>query len=131
MKKLNAFIAVGLLGILLAIGFEQYGHAQLVSSTVRALTLPFAVTRDNITTASVNLPFGFTSSAVMFRAGTANTAEVVIDWTGGTAVCTAVNTAGGDRYAVGEKIIKENLHINSVSVIACSGTQTLRVTAWQ
>lgn len=105
--------------------------AQLTSPTVRAQIVPFSVERDNITTASVNLAFGFTASTVAIEANATNTAVIAIDWVGGTAVCPAINTAGDARFPIGRIIMKDRADIASISVIACSGTQSVNVTAWQ
>ncbi len=105
--------------------------AQPMSPTVRAQVVPFSVERDNITTASVNLVFGFTASTVAIEANATNTAVIAIDWVGGTAVCPAINTAGDARFPIGRIIMKDRADIASVSVIACSGTQSVNVTAWQ
>jgi hypothetical protein len=108
------------------------------TSTGRAFIVPdyagtgFAtVKRDNITTASVNFSFGFTSKKVALEFPLTNTDEICIDWTGGTAVCPAANTAGDDRFAPGDSIILDEYAVTSVSVIAASGTQTVYIRAWQ
>ncbi len=105
--------------------------AQPMSPTVRAQVVPFSVERDNITTASVNLDFNFTASAIAIEAVATNTAVIAVDLVGGTAVCPAVNTAGDMRMPIGRIIMKENADVASISVIACSGTQGVNVTAWQ
>lgn len=90
----------------------------------------FAVKRDNIAAASVNLAFGFTSKKVALEFPLTNTDEVCLDWTGSTAVCPAANTAGDDRFAPGDTIILDDYAVTSLSVIAASGTQTVYVRAW-
>lgn len=90
----------------------------------------FAVQRDNLTTASVNFPFGFTSKKVMVRASIANTADVCLDWLGGTAVCPAANTAGDARLLPGMAVILDDYAQTSLSLIAESGTQSVNITAW-
>ncbi len=132
MKKIIGFGLISLLGVFLVIGLEkQFSHAQLVSPTARAVVVPFSVERDNIAASSVNLDFGFTAKTVAIEAGTTNTAVIAIDWVGGTAVCPAINTAGDARFPVGRIIMKDDANIRSISVIACSGTQSVNVTAWQ
>ena len=89
------------------------------------------VKRDNITTSSVNFSFGFTSKKVSLEFPLTNTDEVCIDWTGGTAVCPAANTAGDDRFLPGDSILLDEYAVTSLSVIAASGTQTVYIRAWQ
>jgi hypothetical protein len=91
----------------------------------------YAIKRNNITTASVNLPFGFTSKKVSIQMDSGNTDEVCIDWLGGTAVCAAANTAGDDRVTAGSTVILDSYGVTSISVIAASGTQIVYVRAWQ
>lgn len=90
----------------------------------------YANDRANITTSSVNLAFGFTSRKVKVIANPNNTADVCIDWLGGTAVCPAANTAGDDRLKAGTALIIDDYAVTSLSVIAESGTQEVQVTAW-
>ncbi len=108
------------------------------TSTGRAFIVPeyagtgFAtVKRTDIAAASVNLSFGFTSKKVALEFPLTNTDEVCVDWTGGTAVCPAANTAGDDRFAPGDSILLDEYAVTSVSVIAASGTQTVYIRAWQ
>lgn len=108
------------------------------TSTGRAFIVPdyagtgFAtVKRDNIAAASVNLSFGFTSKKVALEFPLTNTDEVCVDWTGGTAVCPAANTAGDDRFAPGDSILLDEYAVTSLSVIAASGTQTVYIRAWE
>lgn len=96
-----------------------------------ALTSFFAIKRDNIAAVSVNLAFGFSSSKVSIQTPGANTAEVCVDWLGGTAVCPAANTAGDDRIAAGTLLLFDEFNTTSISVIASSGTQTIFVRAWK
>ena len=91
----------------------------------------FSVTRADITTASVNLAFGFTSKKVLVQASLNNTDDVCVDWLGGTAVCPAANTAGDARLIPGETIILDDYAQTSIGVIAASGTQQVKVTGWQ
>ena len=91
----------------------------------------FAVTRADITTASVNLAFAFTSKKVSVQASINNTDDLCIDWLGATAVCAAANTAGDARLIAGQTIILDDYAVASLSVIAASGTQRVSVTAWQ
>lgn len=90
----------------------------------------YANDRANITTSSVNLAFGFTSRKVKVIASPNNTADVCIDWLGGTAVCPAANTAGDDRLKAGTAIILDDYAVTSLSVIADTGTQQVQVAAW-
>lgn len=90
----------------------------------------FAVNRTNITTASVNLAFGFTSRKVMISTPLTNTAVVCIDWLGATAVCPAADTAGDGSLAPGTSLIIDDYAVTSLSVIAAAATQTVNVTAW-
>lgn len=90
----------------------------------------YANDRANITTASVNLAFGFTSRKIKVIASSANTADICIDWLGGTAVCPAANTAGDDRLKAGTSLIIDDYAVTSLSVIAESGTQEVQVAAW-
>lgn len=91
----------------------------------------YAIKRDNIAAASVNLSFGFTSKKVALEFPITNTDEVCLNWTGGTAVCPAANTAGDDRFAPGDVILLDEYAVTSVSVIAASGTQTVYIRAWE
>lgn len=91
----------------------------------------YAIKRVNITTASVNLAFGFTAKKVFIQMASANDDEVCIDWDGGTAVCPAANTAGNDRMVAGDGVILDDFIGTSISVIAASGTQTIYVRAWR
>ena len=91
----------------------------------------FSVTRTNITTASVNLAFGFTSDKALVEADVDNTANVCLDWNGTTAVCPALDTAGDQLLEPGTRIVLDDFQATSISVIAASGTQTFSVTAWQ
>lgn len=91
----------------------------------------YSIVRDNITTSSVNLAFGFTSKKVSIQASINNTDEVCLDWLGATAVCPAANTAGDARLIPGQTMILDDYAQTSLSVIAASGTQRVNVTAWQ
>lgn len=90
----------------------------------------YSIVRDNITTSSVNLAFGFTSKKVAIQASINNTDEICLDWLGGTAVCPAANTAGDARLIPGQTMILDDYAQTSISVIAGSGTQRVNVTAW-
>ena len=90
----------------------------------------FAVKRADITTSSVNLAFGFTSRRVVIETDPANTAELCVDWKGGTAVCPAANTSGDDTIRAGSIILFDDFGVSSVSVIAASGTLTIYVRAY-
>lgn len=90
----------------------------------------FAVKRDNITTSSVNLAYGFTSKKIGISASPTNTDEICVSWIGGTAVCPAANTSGNDRLTPGQTMILDDYAQTSISVIAASGTQTVFIDAW-
>jgi len=90
----------------------------------------FSVDRANITTSSVNLAFGFTSKKIAVRSSVNNTADLCIDWIGGTAVCPAANTAGDGRLHPGDTYILDDYAQTSLSIIAESGTQTVNIDAW-
>lgn len=90
----------------------------------------YAIKRANITTASVNLAYGFTSKKIALDVPVTNTDDVCVSYTGGTATCPAANTAGGDRLAPGSSILLDDFAQTSISVIAASGTQTINVRAW-
>ena len=91
----------------------------------------YAVKRTDIGATSVNLAFGFTSKKVVVEVPASNTDEVVIDWTGGTAVVPAANTPGDDRIAPGRTITLDDYAVSSISVVAVSGTQSIYVRAWR
>lgn len=118
-----ASFAIDLLG-------PESAKAQPQSPTMQ-VQADFHIERDNITTVSVNIPFGLTASIVEIRMGTGNTADIAIDYQGGTAVCPAANTAGNQKNSVGLQRILDDVSYASISVIACSGTQTFQVSAWQ
>jgi hypothetical protein len=90
----------------------------------------FSVKRDNITTSSVNLAYGFTSKKIAISSSVNNTDELCVSWTGGTAVCPAANTSGNDRLVPGQTMILDDFAQTSISVIANSGTQTVFIDAW-
>jgi hypothetical protein len=90
----------------------------------------FAIKDTAITTASQNFAFGFTSEKVAIVADQTNTAELCVDWLGGTAVCPATDVAGDDRLAAGEIIFIDDYAQTSIAVIAASGTQTVFIRAW-
>jgi len=94
------------------------------------LASTYSIKRVNITTASVNLAFGFTSKTIQIETGQSNDAEIAIDYLGGTAVAPAANTAGNDLVDAG-RIITLDVATTSISVIAVSGTQTIYVRAWR
>ena len=94
------------------------------------LASTYFIKRTNITTASVNLAFGFTSKTIMIETGQSNDAEIAISYLGGTAVAPAANTAGNDLVDAG-RIITLDVATTSISVIAVSGTQTIYVRAWR
>ena len=90
----------------------------------------FAVNRANITTSSVNLAYAFTSKKIAIRAAITNTADVCVDWLGGTAVCPAANTSGDARLKPGDAFVLDDYAQTSIAVIADSGTQEVTVQAW-
>lgn len=90
----------------------------------------YSIQRVNITTGSVNLPFGFLSKKVLVRAASTNTDDLCLDWLGGTAVCPAANTAGNTRLLPGLAILLDDFAVTSLSIIAASGTQQVNITAW-
>jgi len=90
----------------------------------------YSIKRDNITTSSVNLAYGFTSRKISIEVPLTNTDEVCVDWLGSTAVCPAANTAGDGRLAPGSAILIDDYAGTSISVIAASGTQVVFVRAW-
>jgi hypothetical protein len=93
-------------------------------------TSSFNINRANITTASVNLAFGFTSRKILITTPVGNTDSICIDYQGGTAACPAANTAGNGILIAGTSLIIDDIALASVSVIAASGTQTFSVSAW-
>jgi len=90
----------------------------------------FNILRADIAAVSANLAFGFTSRKILVSALAANTANVCIDWLGGTAVCPAANTAGDGVLTAGTSILLDDYAVTSISVIAASGTQSFSVSAW-
>lgn len=96
----------------------------------RSGTSVYAIKKENLTTASSNLAFGFTSKKIAIRTSAANTDEVCIDYSGGTAACPAANTAGNARIPAGFFIVLDDMALTSISAIAASGTQTLSISAW-
>lgn len=93
-------------------------------------TNAYSITRNNITTSSVNLAFGFTSRKVSIIAAITNTDDVCLNWLGGTAACPAANTAGSLRLKPGTAYLLDDYAQTSLSVIANSGTQEITVNAW-
>lgn len=90
----------------------------------------FSIDRDNITTASVNIAFGFTSNKVEIRAATGNAGDICVDWAGGTAACPAANTAGDYRLEAGQILLLDSAAYTSVSIIASTGTNVVNISAW-
>lgn len=90
----------------------------------------YAIKSENLTTASQNFAFGFTSKKIAIRSPLTNTDEICINFLGGTAVCPAANTAGNSRMQPGGSIILDDFAVTSLSFIAASGTQTVFVNAW-
>ncbi len=92
----------------------------------------YAIKRTDIgTVTSVNLPFGFTSKKVIVETPPTNTAEIVVDWIGGTAVVPAANTAGDDRIAAGRIVLLDNYAVSSLSIISVANSQTVYVRAFK
>ncbi len=92
----------------------------------------YAIKRTDIgTVTSVNLPFGFTSKKVIVETPSTNTAEIVVDWIGGTAVVPAANTAGDDRIAAGRIVLLDNYAVSSLSIISVANSQTVYVRAFK
>lgn len=91
----------------------------------------YSVKRANIAASSINVSFGFKAKKIAVFTPTANTDEICIDWTGGTAVCPAANTAGDDRIPAATSVILDEYGVTSISVIAASGTQTIYIRAWE
>ena len=105
--------------------------AVLLSSAPVIAIDAYSVKRTDITTTSVNIDWSFTPLAVMVTNDDGNTAEICINWTGGTASCPASDTAGSDRLPVGATVIApDHYSPGSISIIAASGTQTVYVRAW-
>lgn len=90
----------------------------------------FSIKRDNITTASVNIAFGFTSEKIQIISDPANLNEICIDWEGATAICPAANTAGDMRMLPGESLFIDDYATGTISIIADVGTQTVFIRAW-
>ena len=91
----------------------------------------YAVKRTDIGASSVNIPFGFVPTVVQIQAASTNADEVCIDWSGGTAVCPAADTAGDDALEAGSTITIDGFGTRSISVIAASGTLTVYVRGWR
>lgn len=91
----------------------------------------FAITRNDITTTSVNLAFGLTSDKILIETPSGNTANVCVNYNGEVAACPAANTAGDHSIAPGTRIVLDDFQGTSVSVVAASGTQTVTIVAWQ
>ncbi len=125
----SASIVAALKGLLK----QLQGTAAIVTKVdVEPSTLAstYFIKRTNITTASVNLAFGFTSKTIMIETGQSNDAEIAVSYLGGTAVAPAANTAGNDLIDAG-RIVTLDIAVTSISVIAVSGTQTIYVRAWR
>ncbi len=92
----------------------------------------YAIKRTDITTSSTAISFYPTNaSTIMVYADSGNTADVCIDWAGGTAACPAADTAGNQRLAAGQSFTLDmrGARLNKISAIAESGTQTFSVLA--
>ena len=98
--------------------------------TMDCVTKPFSIKLDNIGTTSINVPFGFVSRVVVIETDPGNSDEIAIDWFGGTAEVPAENTEGNELQ-LGGRINIQNFITSSISVIAVSGIQTVRVRAYK
>lgn len=124
---------VSLISLTKGIIKQLQGTAAIVTKVdVEPSTLAstYFIKRTNITTASVNLAFGFTSKTIQIETGQSNDAEIAVSYLGGTAVAPAANTAGNDLVDAG-RIITLDVATTSISVIAVGGTQTIYVRAWR
>lgn len=90
----------------------------------------FAILDTGIAAASQNFAFGFSSRKVIVEAPSTNTANICVDWLGGTAVCPAADTAGDDVMTPGTAITLDFYEQTSVSAIAASGTQSVNIRAF-
>ncbi len=95
-----------------------------------------SVERTDITTVSVNLVFNIpinlkTSVKILIETPSSNSDDVCVDWRGTTAVCPAANTFGDQRISPGTSLFIDNIAITNLSVIAASGTQVFKLTAWR
>lgn len=110
---------------------DLQGRLAIQATSTSVPTSFYAIERSNITTSSVNLAFGGTSTKIKVIVPLTNTDDICIDYAGGTAACPAANTAGNDRLKPGTSLILDSFAATSVSVIAASGTQTVQVAAWR
>ena len=93
--------------------------------------LAFAVKRTNVGSTSINFNWGFTCQKIVIQAPTANTDDVYVDFTGGTAVNPGANTSGVSFAMIaGTSLVLDDFRADSLSVIANSGTQTIIVGAF-
>ncbi len=105
-------------------------YVNVTKTAANGGTAFYAIKKADLAAVSTNFPFGFTSKIVIVEAPATNTADVVIDWLGETAVAPAANTAGDDLLPPGRTITLDNYEGTSISAIAVSGTQTLYVRAF-
>ncbi len=90
----------------------------------------YCVTRTNIDPNTITLTFGFTSALIEVSTPTTNTADVVIDWLGETAVAPAANTAGDDLLPPGISILFDSYAVTGFGVKAMSGIQGIQIRAF-
>jgi len=121
-------LLLSILSILLFTEYSIYAADSIVK--IETIFIPFGIKRDNITTSSVNIAFGFKSRKVILILPSANTDDICVSWLGGTAVCPAANTSGHMKYPAGTTIIIDDIGVDNISIIAASGTQTIYIQAW-
>ena len=94
----------------------------------------YAIKRTDITTTSVLIDFGVINvSVITVYANSGNSADVYIDWNGGTAVVPTANVAGNYCLEVGQTTTLDirGMKRDKISMIAESGTQTVSILAIQ
>jgi DNA-binding beta-propeller fold protein YncE len=89
----------------------------------------YCIKRTNIDPNSTLIPFGFESMNVTVTAVATNTADVVIDWIGGSAVSPVADTAGDDLLPPGRVIHFDLYKVTGLGVKSVSGTQTISIRA--
>lgn len=90
----------------------------------------YAINRNDISSTSISIPFGFTSRKVLVSFPITNTDIVCLDWQGTTAVCSSVNTSGDAKFSPGTSVIIDDIATAGIQVIAASGTQSIFVQAF-
>ena len=89
------------------------------------------ITIDYTYQTSTNLAFGFTSKKLILETSGANTAEVCVDWIGGTAECAPTGTAGDDTVSSSRSVVLDDYAQTSISITTTSTTsQTVFVRAY-